>query len=221
VAESHLVVGSRLKSNAEPARAATVSLVLITLAVLAWPASAAVAFGGGYGPPGFPGPGGPGGMLNVVTARSVPAAGGTISGSANGASVIVNVPNGTFPQGGELVISSESPCGLILGKAGAVLADFRILAVDPSTEQLLRGPFHPALSVTVTDRAIDPGDSVVEVTTPGHSAELSDAYVASGTATVALQGLPSLLAVVSTNWWKCFLRPRPHAVRGPPLAGSK
>ena len=137
--------------------------VLCILLTLGW-AGAAVAYGGGYGFPGFPGSGGGGGgFRNVVAAASIPSTGGSVSGSANGATISVVVSSGSFTNTEEVVISSNSPCGFNVGGHDAALAVFGVSSLSPDSGKPNRGPVAPPLSVTVMDQTISLGDSVVPV----------------------------------------------------------
>lgn len=185
------------------------------LCILLTLGSAGVAFGygGGYGFPGFPGSGGGGGgFRNVVAAASVPVTGGSVSGSANGATISVVVSSGVFTKTEEVVISSESPCGLNVGGHDVALAVFGVSSLSPDSGMPNRGPVGSPLSVTITDKAISPGDSVVSV---GSGAEIGGAMVTTGSAVFTIAQLPATFAIASPSWWKmasCF----PHS--GPPAS---
>jgi hypothetical protein len=191
---------SRFRLSAALTRAILSGLAAIVLLIFALSGSAS-AFGGGYGPPGGPIPVGPGGGFpTIVTARTISPEGGTIYGAAFGASVEVAVPAGSISSDTQIVIVSESPCSVDVGRGSSLVADFGVVARDPATGTLRRGPFSPAISIVVFDHEIVSQDSVVSLMTPGKGIALAGASVVPGKVTLSLRNLPSFFGVVSSDW---------------------
>lgn len=191
---------SAYSTKAVLARAMLAGLAVAVLSVFALSGSAS-AYGGGYGPPGGPIPIGPGGGFpTIVTARTISPGGGIVYGTAYGASIWVDVPAGSIPGGAQIAIVSEAPCGVDIGRGSWLVADFGVVARNPATGALIRGPFTRALSVVVTDRAFAYEDSVVTLMTPGRAVWLAGASVGPGKATLSLRSLPSFFGVASSAW---------------------
>jgi hypothetical protein len=140
-----------------------------------------------------------GGFITVVTAQPVSGSGGTVTGSANGATATVTVPTGSLPNGGEVVISTGTPSTLNAGTGQTVVADFSIALVDPNTGLVLMGPFSPPISVTISEPSIAPGDSVVILYAPGQTTSVSGADVTQGQAVVTFTTDPNFAVVSSTT----------------------
>ena len=172
---------------------------LVALSGLLVPATAAFAAGSGYAP-GSPPPAtaAAGGFTTVVVAETVTSSGGTVTGSANGATATVTVPAGSLPSGGEVVISAAPPGSIDAGTGLTVVADFSVVVLDSTTGAKLTGPFDPAITITITDPSIAPGDSVVIVTAPGQVTTVSGAQVTQGQAVATFTDDPNFAVVRAT-----------------------
>lgn len=178
------------------------SLVLsaaITGALVAMSSTPSFGVGNGYGPAGgVPSSATSAGFSTLVTAQSVSASGGTVSGSANGATANVTVPAGSLPNGGEVVIAAGDPSSVDAGTDSTVVSDFSVSVLDPNTGAPLTGPFNPAITLTISDPSIAAGQTVLVVTGPGQVTTASGAQVTQGQAVVTFTTDPNF-AVVSTS----------------------
>jgi hypothetical protein len=127
------------------------------------------------------GPGGGGaGFSTIVTAQTVPPSGGTVVGSANGATATLVVPPWALRRGGEVVIGTGDPSTIDVGPGQTVIADFSVHVIDPNTGGIIPGPFLPPLLLTISDPAIESTDSLVVVTGPGEVIPVPGADVDAG-----------------------------------------
>lgn len=120
------------------------------------------------------------GFSTIVTAQSLPRSGGTVSGSANGATVTLIVPPWALPHGGEIVIGTGDPNTIAVGPGQTVIADFSISVIDPNSGANIPGPFLPPLVLTISDPSIESTDSLVIVTGPGEIVPVPGADVDAG-----------------------------------------
>ena len=119
-------------------------------------ASAAFAAGSGYGS-GTPGaPGQTGNYSGVASVQTVPASGGTVTATVDGATVSVTVPAGYFTAPVQIVfLSATNPTG---GYTGTVELAFGVQVDQNGTK--LSASFTYPITVTVTDPAITAGSTV-------------------------------------------------------------
>jgi hypothetical protein len=149
----------------------TVAPLLLILAL--WPPSTAFGVGSGYGP-GFPSPpGGGGGFTTIVTTSTVTSAGGTVRARAFGAVIVVQIPAGSLPNSGEIVITAAPPHSVNLGRLLGPLADFAVEILDPNTGAIDPAPFEPGITVTIAKPVIGCDDVVVSSSLSGHPTEIS------------------------------------------------
>lgn len=170
-------------------RIALVGIAAAGLIVLA--GAPAFGAGSGYVPTTPPGKAGSAGFSSIVTAQTVPSSGGTVTGSANGATCSVTVPAGAFPNGAIIVISAGAPSSINAGSGNTVVTDFSIVALDPNSGALLSGPFGAALTVTISASGITSSSTVVNVTAPGVTSAVN-AQVSQGQAVVSVTADPNL-----------------------------
>jgi hypothetical protein len=148
-------------------------------------------------------PGGPpqsatsAGFISIVTTQAVTNAGGTVTGSANGATAAVTVPTGATTNGANVEISTGIPDTINAGPGNTVVADFSVALVDQSSGVKMAGPFTPPISLTISDPSILATDTVVMVTAPGQTTTVSGATVAAGSAIVTFANDPNF-AVISS-----------------------
>ncbi len=138
-----------------------------------WTPSTAFGVGSGYGP-GFPQPpGGGGGFTTIITTTTVTSAGGTVRARAFGAVIVVQVPAGSLPNSGEIVITAAPPHSVNLGRSLGPLADFAVEILDPNTGAIDPAPFEPGITVTIAKPVIGCDDVVVSSSISGHPSEIS------------------------------------------------
>lgn len=166
--------------------------VAVLVATPAWAA------GSGYGPSSPPSQAIAAGFTAVVTAQTISASGGSVTGTANGATCVVTVPAGAFPNSGEVVISAGAPSSINAGTGKTVVTDFSVIVVDPDTGVLLSGSFASAITVTISHPAITSGDSVVNVTSPGVTSPVG-AQVSQGQAVVSVTSDPNLAVIAGSS----------------------
>jgi hypothetical protein len=160
------VVHRGLRTHWRSSLGLLVALCAAGLFSLAFSSSPASSFGCGYGA--CTGPGGANaGFSTIVTAQTVPPSGGTVTGSANGATATVVVPPWALRRGGEVVIGTGDPNTIPVGPGQTVIAAFSVYVIDPNSGENIPGPFLPPLLLTISDPSIESTDSLVVVTGPG------------------------------------------------------
>lgn len=121
------------------------------LSLLAAPGTAFAA-GGGYG--GAPGaPGGTGAFSTVVVAQTIPAGGGTLTATFDGATLTMTIPAGDFSAPVQAVISA----GDLTQLTNTGITGTPFLAFGAQVDQngaKLGGPFPYPITLTVTDASI-------------------------------------------------------------------
>ncbi len=167
------------------------ALVGLLVAGEAVPASAA---GSGYGPGTPPPSASAGGFTQVVAAHTLSAGGGVLTGRAFGTTVTVRLPRGAVSRKVEVVLSAARARSLHPGKGLTVVAAFSVALLNPNTGAKLRGPFSPALTITLVNAAIHRGDFVVDLTSVGHSHTVAST-VTRGRAVVKVTRDPNLAVV--------------------------
>ena len=126
------------------------------IAFVGFGATAAFAAGSGYGSGTTGAPGQTGNYSNVASVQTVPASGGTVTATINGATVTVTVPAGDFTAPVQIVfLSATKPSS---GFTGTVEFAFGV-QVDQSGQKL-NTSFPNPITVTVTDSAIAAGSVV-------------------------------------------------------------
>ncbi len=171
---------------------AGVCSLFIALGVVGASATAYAA-GSGYGnspPPSAAA----GGFHKVVTSRTVSVGGGTIQGSAYGATAKIKIPRGALHAAGEVVVTAGPPTSIRPGKGLKVVADFSVVVLNPNNGVKVKGEFHPPMVVTIRDKNIAAGDHVVEVTSVGHSKPIT-AQVSNGVAVISFTVDPNFAVV--------------------------
>ena len=119
-------------------------------------ASAAFAAGSGYGSGTSGAPGQTGNYSGVASVQTVPASGGTVTASVDGATVTVTVPAGDFTAPVQIVfLSATNPTS---GFTGTVELAFGV-QVDQNGNKLNTSFAFP-ITVTVTDPSITAGSTV-------------------------------------------------------------
>ena len=172
-------------------RRTTVLLILMG-SPFAAATTASAAGNGGYGAGAAPPPSAAaGGFINIVTTRTLGASGGTVRGSANGATATVTVPTGALPRGGQLVITTGVPKSIDVGKTWKVVADFSVVVLSRSNGQKLPGPFSPEITVSIHDKVISSSDTVFVVTRPGVVSIDATAHLNPGVATLTFAKDPN------------------------------
>lgn len=163
--------------------------------------SAAQAFGvgSGYGSSAPPSSATAAGFDTIVATQTFSSSGGTITGSANGATALVTIPSGSLPSGGQVVISAGTPSSVNAGTQVTVVTDFSIAILNPSTGAKLNGPFSPPLTVTITDPSIVPGDSVVAISAPGVTSPVTSVQITKGKAIITFSTDPNFAVVSSLS----------------------
>jgi hypothetical protein len=189
--------GSEMKvpqtKNGAPLRSLGAAVAAVLCVLIS--GSTAFAAGSGYGPGSPPPSAAAGGFTKIITTKTLHSSGGTIKGSANGATVVVVVPKGALPQGGQIVLSDGPPKKIDVGKNLKVLADFSVVVLNPNNGARLSGPYMRAITVTIHDSAIRHGDKVVVVVKPGHITTISRAVISKGLATVTFTTDPNFAVV--------------------------
>jgi hypothetical protein len=136
--------------------------------------ASASAFNCGYSP--CVGSGGSSsGFTTVVTAKTLGASGGSVSGFANGANATVTVPKNALNHPSEIVIGTGPPKTIRVRHGFDVIADFSVSVIDPSTGKAVPTPIGPPLTLTILDSAIRSHDQVVKVQGPGTTSSLNGA----------------------------------------------
>lgn len=166
--------------------------------LIALPAAPTFAAGSGYGPSVPPPAVASAGFTSIVTAQTITSSGGTVTGSSNGGTCTVTVPSGSFPNGGEVVISAGTPSSVDAGSGNTVVIDFSVSVIDPNTGADVSGPFSPPITVTITYSGISSGDTVEDVSAPGVASAIAGAQVTPGEVVVSLSS-DSNLAVIATT----------------------
>lgn len=166
-----------------------------TIVTITFGTSGAFAAGSGYGPQGPP-PGAVGaGFTTVIAAQTVSASGGSVSGSAFGATITVSVPRGSLPNGGEVVLAAGPPSTIDVGRGFSVIADCSVDILDPSTGNPLPGPFSPPISITINDPSIRIEDLLVTVPVPGQQVPVAGSSVGVGQAVGTFSSDPNFAVV--------------------------
>jgi hypothetical protein len=156
--------------------------------------STAFGAGSGYGQ-GAPPSAAAGGFTRVITTKTIAKSGGTIRGSANGATAMVLVPAGSLPKGGQIVLTAGSRKSIDVGPRFALVADFSVVILNPRTGAKLAGPFHPPITITIHDLSIVPGDLIGVLIEPGHVTVVPDAQVTRGQAVIAFTHDPNYVVI--------------------------
>lgn len=209
-------------------KAFAVSLALLGLSALV-AAPSAFALGGGYAPP-FPVPVGPGGFRTIVTTKTVPSTGGTVDGSAYHAAITIDVPAGSFPHGGQVVVTAGAPCTIDVGRGRFVVADFGVIVINPNTGLPLAGPFVPAVGIVITNSSITASDSLDAIGPAGQTYSVPGAAVTTGMASATFTHQPGDLAVIASGQRPAGIcpastphsgRPRPRATQNGPHRANR
>jgi len=166
--------------------------VLLSVALSGAPALAA---GNGYGAGSPPTSAVAGGFTKIVTTRTFPSAGGTLTGSANGATVRVSIRARSLAHGGQVVLSTGSPRSIKVGRGLKVIADFSIVILNPVTGAKLVGPFDPAISVVIRNPSITSADFLVAVPGSGRVTRIASARLSAGEVVVTFTGDPNFAVV--------------------------
>ena len=179
---------------------AAIGLIAVGLAVfvtLAGPASAA---GSGYSPaPVPPNPVAPStvcGTGSVISSSNVGTAGGTVTATVDGSTVTVDVPGGALPSSGvQVEITDITPVTTIPSGTSLVLAFGVNFCVDGTK---FTGTFATPVTVTVTDPAIAPGQTLYVQTATG-LVQITPTSISDGSFTVTITGDPSFVLVAATT----------------------
>jgi hypothetical protein len=157
--------------------------------------TSAGAAGTGYGsspPP--PPPATPASVCNagtVITSSTVSSTGGTVSGAVGASSVSVNVPSGDFSGGVQVAITDTSSTATAPTGDSIVLAFGVNFCVNGSK---VTGTFATPVTVTVTDPAIKPGQSLFIQTANG-LVPVTPGSIGNGSFTVTITGDPDFVLV--------------------------
>lgn len=126
---------------------------------LAGPAGAA---GSGYTPPSPPPTSPPTPTTcpagNVITSLTIPPGGGTVTATVDGSTVTVSVPAGAFPDGAQVAIVEFSAA--VAPTGDTIVLAFGIDFCVNGTK--FTGTFSPAATVTVSNPAIRPGQTLYQ-----------------------------------------------------------
>jgi hypothetical protein len=163
---------------------------------LAGPASAA---GTGYAPAPAPTPtptpSTTCGSGAIVTSADVGAAGGSITGTVGGSTVTVTVPAGALPSTGTQVALTDTAGTAAAPSGDTIVLSFAVnFCVNGSK---FTGTFATPVTVTVSDPAIKPGQSLF-VLTPSGLVPVS-ATIGNGSFTITITGDPTFVLVTSST----------------------
>lgn len=163
----------------------------------------AYAAGSGYGSGTGSAPGATGGYTNVVSAQSVPASGGTVSATVNGAKTTVTVPAGDFSAPVQVVFIAGAPTTSSTSGVGGTPELAFGIQIDQGGQKLA-GPYTHAIQVTITSSSITAGGTVDLLTGSGYTPATGwtvtngsatgsfsvdvDYLITSGTATTTVSG---------------------------------
>lgn len=171
------------------------ALALGLCLVVAGPAGAA---GSGYTPPPSPSP--PPTPVStcppgaVIASSDVTAAGGSVSGTVGGATVTVNVPAGAFPSGAQVAITDTTSIAVAPTGTRIVLAFGISFCVNG---QKFQGTFSPPATVTVTNPAIQPGQTLYLQT--GTTLTPVQAQITNGSLTFTINSDPDFVLVAAST----------------------
>jgi hypothetical protein len=135
------------------------------------------------------------GFKTVVAASTISTHGGTLTGSAHGATATVTVPKGSLARPGEIVLASGAPASIAAGPGLTVVIGFSVDTVDPNTGAKLEGPFDPPLTLTIKDPSISPNDEVVFISAPARATVVAGARLSTGKAVVSFASDPNVAVV--------------------------
>ncbi|HXR53902.1 MAG TPA: hypothetical protein VN793_02530 [Acidimicrobiales bacterium] len=166
-------------------------------ATLAGPASAA---GTGYTPaptpPPTPAPSSVCGAGTIITSSDVGTSGGTVTGAVGGSSVAVNVPSGALPDGTQVAITDTSSTTITVPNGDTIVLDFGVNFCVNGAK--FTGTFATPITVTVSDPAVKPGQTLF-VQTPGGLVPVPSASIGTGSFTLTITGDPVFVLVAATN----------------------
>jgi hypothetical protein len=174
-------------------------LVAVSLAFTAAMAGPASAADDGYTPTSTPAttpPPAPSicSTSSVVTSSDVGASGGTVSGTVGTSGVTVTVPAGDFPGGTQVAIVSVS--GVTVPNPDVIVLAFGVNFCVNGAK--VTGTFPEPVTVTVTDPAIKPGQTLF-VVTPGGLVPVPSASIGTGSLTLTITGDPDFVLVAATS----------------------
>lgn len=173
-------------------------LVVVGLAFTAALAGPASAAGTGYVPTPPPvTPPAPSSICStgaVVTSSTVGAAGGTVSGTVGTSGVTVSVPAGDFSGGAQVAILSTS--GITVPNPDVIVLSFAVNFCENGAK--VTGTFPVPVTVTVTDPAIKPGQTLF-IVTPGGLVPVPTASIGTGSFTLTITGDPEFVLVSATT----------------------
>ena len=162
---------------------------------LAGPASAAGTGYGGAGADSTPTPSTTCGSGAIVTSADVGAAGGSITGTVGGSTVTVTVPAGALPSTGTQVALTDTAGTAAAPSGDTIVLSFAVnFCVNGSK---FTGTFATPVTVTVSDPAIKPGQSLF-VLTPSGLVPVS-ATIGNGSFTITITGDPTFVLVTSST----------------------
>jgi len=129
----------------------------------------------------------------VITSSTVPSTGGTVAGTVGGSTVSVAVPSGDFSGGVQLSITDTS------STAAAPTGDTIVLAFGVNfciNGSKVTGAFGAPVTVTVTDPAIAPGESLF-LQTASSLVPITPSSIGNGAFTVTITSDPNFVLVAA------------------------
>lgn len=163
----------------------------------------ASAASGGYGPT-PPSNGSPGGFTSVVTSKVLGPAGGSLSASVPGATVLVTVPPGALPANEDLIITAPdlTQTSAALGSLGftgyQAVAGLGLVVEDQSGAKFT-GTFGHPLTVTLSGSSLGvAGEEVLQLNGPSSASALKDT-LGSQQVSIQVASDPDLVAINPTT----------------------
>ena len=131
---------------------------------------------------------------SVVTSSDLGASGGTVSGTVGTSGVTVTVPAGDFPGGAQVAITGVT--GVTVPNPDIIVLAFGVNFCVNGAK--VAGTFPEPVTVTVTDPAVKPGQTLF-IVTPGGLVPVPSASIGTGSFTFTITGDPEFVLVTATS----------------------
>jgi hypothetical protein len=129
----------------------------------------------------------------VVTSANVGPGGGTVSGTVGPSGITVTVPSGDFPTGVQVAITSFT--ATVVPSGDAIVLAFGVNFCQNGAK--VTGTFPVPVTVTVTNPAIKPGQTLF-LATPGGLVPVT-ASIGTGSFTLTITGDPDFVLVAASS----------------------
>jgi hypothetical protein len=171
---------------------------LSTVGSLAVASGSASAAGTGYGPTAPPSAAAAG-FTSVIMAENITPAGGTLSDPYGGESFVLTIPPHALHRTKEVVITTPDLGALNVGRGQSAVAGIGVAFINPRTGRKYNGTLSPSVTLTITDPAIENGDTVESITGPGQFSVYRAATVTKGSAVITFDSDPNFAVVANDH----------------------